>query len=124
MTELSFLINLLLNDKLPAEIKLTVAERIKEVEMKLQAPSYFAPIQAPTHYIPARTAQAPSTQKILDQMSGDSHSPYPAAQEFVAPTPPEATTLAAAQALASRNNAIQQAVSGRQDPGRKSPRKF
>lgn len=112
MTELQFLIDLLLNHKLSAATKKIVADRIGDVELSYQPQQT---LRKCSDY-PVRTVnqQAPSTQRILDEM---------------APTPPVATTVEAAQALQSRNDAIRKAVNsgpfgGKPDPGRTSPRKF
>jgi hypothetical protein len=105
VTELSFLISLLLNDELPKSLKQTVADRIKEVELKL------VPSVQPR--APAGN-QAASTQKILDEMAMN---PIPVEQ-------PLPQTQAAAQALAHRQQLIAQATSGVAEKGRTSPRKF
>ena len=105
MTELQFLIDLLLNHKLTASTKKLISERIKVVESELTTKSQHRPM-APS------SAQAPSTQRILDEM-----------------TQPEPVTQAAAQALQSRSAAIKKAIDsgpfgGKPEPGRTSPRKF
>lgn len=119
MTELSFLIQLLLNDKLPLEIKKEVAERIKEVEATLivtHIPPPYRPqvIPPPVSFIRTTTDQAPSTQKILDEMAMN---PVPVA-------PVLASSPVAAQALSARNESIRKGMSGRPEPGRTSPKKF
>lgn len=116
MTELQFLIDLLLNHKLPPATKKLLAARIGEVEGRYQP-------QAPQPWVGnARanpSAQAPSTQKILDQM----------AMEVNPPENAVATTPAAAAALQARADAIRlatqsQPLRGKPEPGRTSPRKF
>ena len=107
MTELQFLIDLLLNHKLPAQTKKAVAARIGQVEA-----SYGT---VPPSGIVHTPKQAPSTQRILDQME--------------APELPPPTTAAAAQALQARADAIKKAVNSgpfqaKPEPGRTSPRKF
>lgn len=102
MTELGFLLDLLLNEELPLNLKKTVAERIKEVEQGLTrapAPRVIAQVQT----------QAPSTQRILDEMEQQAPGILVASQ-------------AASQAMASRQDAINKAT--QIEPGRKSPRKF
>lgn len=105
MTELSFLISLLLNEKLPLELKGIVAERIKEVETRIQAPTFSRPV------VHSPSTQSPSTQRILDEMASE-------APVVIAQTPQ------ASAALAQRAQAIAQATSGKEEPGRRSPRKF
>lgn len=118
MTELSFLIQLLLNEKLPVEIKKEVAERIKDVEQRL-----VQPVVSPTVFhspiAVARNAQAPSTQRILDEMVADpsGNNSIPQAPAVAIPATP-----AAAHALQSRQEAINKA--GKIEPGRTSARKF
>jgi hypothetical protein len=94
MSELSFLLELLLNHKVPQTTKKLIQERIREVESHIQAPAL---------------QRQPSVR------------PSPTAQE---PQPVIANTAAAAEALAAREALIQQATSGRAEPGRTSPRKF
>lgn len=112
MTELQFLLDLLLNHKLTASTKKIVAQRIGDVE----ATFTFAPRPI---YLPPPSAQAPSTQKLLDQIAAD-------AAPIEIPPP---TTPAAAQALQARSAAINRAANsdpfrGKPEPGRTSPRKF
>ena len=104
MTELSFLINLLLNHKLQKQTKEAIKVRISEVEQNISIPS--APkTEQPK---PALVAmQALSTQQILEKNP-----------DIIAQTP------AAAQALKSREEAIQAAMSGKIEKGQTHPRKF
>lgn len=64
MTEIQFLIDLILNHKLSKEAKDLCTKRIGDVEANLtRAPQrIFTPIQPPN------TAQAPSMQAILDKV--------------------------------------------------------
>ena len=141
MTELSFLLELLLNHKLPKSTREAVAARIKEVEGGLvgKAPALFIPpyaTAAPSR--PPRSEQSPSTQAILaekfspqeiEKMNGDhsgAQAGQPAAQT-VQPTPP--VTPLAAQALQQRQAAIMKAVNSgpfgqKPEEGRTSPRKW
>jgi len=107
MTELSFLLELLLNHKLPKATKELVTERIKEVEAKLGS----APTPVQRAPIRAASGQSPSTQKILEEMAAEAEAP-------VTQTP------AVAQAMAHRAALIAQATSGVEEKGRTSPRKF
>ena len=72
MTELTFLIELLLNHKLPKPTKDAISARIKEVESQLGKPTYAPAYPVPTPIRPAKdpTAQAPSTQALLDKEAG------------------------------------------------------
>jgi len=108
MTELSFLLDLLLNEKLSVEVKTKITERIRDIESRMSVSPNFKP------NIVANSVQAPSTQKILDEMAMN---PVPV-------EPQQPSSVAAAQALASRQAAIMIAASGKPEPGRTSPRKF
>ena len=85
MTELSFLVDLLLNHKLTKATKDAVAARIRDIEVQRAQPSHLA-----------------------------------------GPPPPPAVghTAAAQQALAARNAAMAQAMSGKAAAGETAPRKF
>lgn len=109
MTELSFLLELLLTHKLAKGTKEAITNRIKEIEQCLRPPPPQQVIRPP------RTAQAPSTQRLLDEMALE---PQPVAPDQVAQSP------AAAMALAARQEAINIALSGKEEKGRSSPRKF
>ena len=96
MSELSFLISLILNEKLPLELKQLIADRIQAVEQGMGRSQILFPNQLP-----------PVTQV-----------------QNVAPIQNVAQTPAAAAALASRQQAISMAASDKPEPGRTSPRKF
>lgn len=127
-TELSFLIELLLQHKLPQKTKDLVAERIKHVEAHLSDPArvlHSRPLApAPQyHSHPALASQAPSTQALLakhpDLAAAITKSqettiamaqeikPEPAPVEVVAQTP------AAMAAMESRNKMIRDSMSGK-----------
>ncbi len=116
MSELSFLIDLLLNHKLPKGTKDAIALRIKDVEANSipirSAPSNIRPVGI--------SSQAPSTQAILDR------NPDLAAVASAQPPAPVdiAQTPAAAAAMASRNQAISESLSGKVDKVTGRPRKF
>lgn len=103
MTEIQWLVDIMLHHKLPEAVKEKFISRIGEVEANYSKP-VVRPIPPPMH------AQTPSTQKILDEMAQD--------------TIQVAQTPAVAAALQSRQEAIKQAASGKPEPGRTSPRKF
>lgn len=110
MSELSFLIDLLLNHKLSKDVKALVSERIKLIEnQKAQSHMFAHPIQA--------AIQSPSTlanlARDMNQVGGLAIG--------AAPVP---VTAPVAQALVSRQQAIQAAMSDKPEVGRSSPRKF
>ena len=112
MTELSFLLELLLEHELKKDTQKLIRERIKEIEARP------APTITPT--TPTRGNQAPSTQKLLDEIAQATGSPVPQTAAQI----PNPSTNAAAQALMHRAELIAQAVSGKEERGRSSPRKF
>lgn len=118
MTELSFLLDLLLNHKLPRPTKEAITERIKEIEMRQVQASMPRTMAAR-----APTNQSPSTQRILDEMAAEGQAGVP-----IAAMPVDVShvgqTPAAAAALQRRQEAIAIAVSGKEEKGRTSPRKF
>lgn len=139
MSELSFLLELLLNHKLPKATKEVVVGRIKEIEASpVNRPNPWLAVAAQAQK-PPKTAQSQSTQRILDEMANEGMVMPIEPQHFTAkdqlnvmvgsgeqasiPTQ-IAQTPAAAAALAQRNEAIRIAVSGREEKGRTSPRKF
>lgn len=155
MTELSFLIDLLLNHKLPPKTKDAVAGRIKEVEALLSTPfpkqhQILSQSHPPeifgngTHnHIIGGAKQAASTTALLakypdlvEQMEKSATkgygvmTPESIRKELAAPQPElppveiVAQTPLAASAIASRQAAIAQQISGLPEKGRKSPRKF
>ncbi len=122
MTELAFLLELLLNHKLPRPTKVAVTERIKEVESKLLSPrDVRSEIPAPSQgFIPPHLiGQAPSTVAAMAR-----HPDLAAALEPPQPVAVIAQTPAAQAAVAARQEAINSALSGKVEKGRTSPRKF
>lgn len=136
MTELSFLLDLLLSHKLPAPTKKVVVERIKEVEASLSSPiSPFAvrhaPPTGPSPILANGSQQSASTQALLAKHGLPDPTinlpPAPLAmQPEAAPGAPVqiAQTPAAAAALATRRAIINAGINGSDDAVRKSPRKF
>ncbi len=115
-TELGFLLDLLLNHKLPKPTKDLVAGRIREVETMLSTTQVRIP--AGSGITPAMISnQAPSTQAIMAR-NPDLIPPPPVPIEAVA------QTQATAAALAARQQSIAQAMSGKPVPGETKPRKF
>ncbi len=119
LTELTFLLELLLNHKLPKPTREAVTARVREVEQLLQMTSVTlrqTPAMQPgiSGFIPPHlVGQAPST--IAAMMK------HP---DLVPPVAVVAQTPAAQAALAAREDAIQQGMSGKPEKGRTSPRKF
>lgn len=105
MTELTFLVELLLNHRLQKPTRDAVATRIKEVE---EAIAHLPP-QSPVRPNP-----------IVSSRDVAARHPEMAPEPVLA----IAQTPAAAAALNSRAEAIQSAMSGKPEKGRTSPRKF
>lgn len=133
MSELSFLIELLLNHDLKKETKDALAIRIKEVEGALQPvripymqqasyPGMVNPVIGPT-------AQAPSTLALMAK-HGDLPPMIPAPQMPPIPQPAMiAQTPGAVAAMNARNEALAGSLgsgpfTGKPEKGRTSPRKF
>lgn len=114
-TELSFLIELLLNHKLQKSTKDAVAARIKDVEANYQPQRQTQPAALPAN----AGQQAPSTMALLAK-----HPDLAAAQPVVN----VAQNAITAAALADRQNMINKAASSKplaaREEGRTSPRKF
>lgn len=113
MTELSFLIELLLNHKLPKATKDAVAARIKEIEA------------SPAQMVVPR--QMPVSSRDVTQRHPDLIKPIEASAYLpVEQSTPAviAQTPAAAAALASREAAINASLSGKVDKVSGRPRKF
>ena len=140
-SELSFLIKLLLDHKLPKITKDLVASRVKEVEAAFKTipipiiPAFVPPAVPATYVKPVKdpNAQSPSTMKIL-QDGGPLPVPIIPVQDAPVtqgPVTPAviAQTPATAAALANRNALLSQATSGgaftgKPEAGRTAPRKF
>ena len=120
MTELTFLVELLLNHKLQKSTKDMIASRLKEVEEGFATRSPL-PTQKPAS-LPAHLAnQAPSTLAALAR--------HPDLAAQMAPPDPQpvaivAQTSATQAAMASRAEAINEAMSGKIDKVHGRPRKF
>lgn len=123
-TELSFLIDLLLNHKLSPAIKKILAERMREVEERLEI-EWMERKMPPPPRPPNPTGQAPSTLARLTH-----HGMESLAEALPVPVEQIAQTPATAQAMQARSEAIAAATSGRnvmQERGkmeRTSPRKW
>lgn len=137
MTELTFLLDLLLNHKLPQATKKAVTERVREVEVLLQMTSVTInriPSMAPSiasitsgNLPPHLANQAPSTIAAMLRNGLANEAPtigIVAQQPSVEPVQVIAQTPAAAAAMNARQEAINSAMSGKPEKGRTSPRKF
>lgn len=113
MSELSFLIELLLNHRLQKGTKDAIASRIKDIEANGNSRSPSVPLHRPV--VHGGSVQAASTQAILDRNPD-------LAVALAPPIPVEqvAQTPAAVAAMNSR----QQAMSGVVDKTTGRPRKF
>ncbi len=114
MTELSFLLDLLLNEKLSKSVKAKVAARVTEVEATYSRPMVAQPL--PQAKVINGALQAPSTVAALERH---------AQMVNEVPAPPiVAATPVVAHALQNREQVIALGMSGKAEPGRTSPRKF
>lgn len=123
-SELGFLIDLMLNHKLPITTKRLVAERIKYVEelLSTRGPGAVSPAPRPNNI--GVSVQAASTQALIAKHA-DLNPGLPIA---IAPPVEQvaqvAQTQAAATAMASRQAAINASISGSINKETGRPRKF
>jgi hypothetical protein len=107
MSELSFLIDLLLNERLSGAVRAKIAERVKVVESQMITQKSIIPLPIS----PAQAqGQSPSTIAAMAR-----HAQEPA---------PIVNSPAAQAALQNREIALAESMSGKPPPGRTSPRKF
>ncbi len=123
MTELSFLIELLLNHKLPKLTKDAIAMRIKDVEAAMNPNGTVVYTPSSPIPVPINSPQAASTLALMAK-----HGDIPNV-EVQAPQKPEtvaviAHTPAAQAAMQSRQEAISAALSGKPEKGATKPRKW
>ncbi len=118
MTELSFLIELLLNHKLPKVTKDLIALRVKEIE------EFRQPQTATLHVRNASTSlaapQAASTIQAFERHGMN----LPIQSERTIKVEDIAQTPMAAAAIASRQQAIAESLAGKVDKQTGRPRKF
>ncbi len=118
MTELSFLVDLLLNHKLPKATRDLVASRIKEVEGRLtpyQGLTLTQPQIPPPPVLVNGAPQAASTIAAMARHAEAAPVTMPVAI---------AQTAATAAALNSRHQAISESIAGKIDKVTGRPRKF
>ena len=125
MSELSWLLDLLLNHGLDDKTKKHVGKRIAFVEKKLSSPSLqttVIPVPQARLAVAHGAMQSPSTIAAMQRHAQSA----PAENVNNAPEQPviPAATVQAAQALESRRMAIAAGMTGKPEPGRTSPRKF
>ncbi len=112
-SELSFLLELILDDQVPAPMKAKLVRRVQDVEK-----NYTSPPQQTRQTVPRGTVsnnpnvanQSPSMQRLMEQ------------NPDLIPKPPVPDNAAAAAALQARQAIINGA--GKDDKTRTSPRKF
>lgn len=127
-SELGFLIDLILDDALPKEIKARVASRIKEVEERYSQRPVQVQLSPPSFITPTGPQQAASTLAAMARHVAADPSliiapppvmpPVPVVIEQIAQTP------ATAAAMNQRNETIAQAISGKVDKTTGRPRKW
>ena len=133
MSELSFLLDLLLNEKLSKPVKEKITARVQEVEKLMTAQPIVArpPAQQITAALPPHIAnQSPSTIAKFLQHEAEGLPPVTAIGEIVPGVVNDnvpaviAATPQTQAALLKREQAIATALSGKPEAGRSSPRKF
>jgi hypothetical protein len=107
MNELSFLIDLLINHKLPRAVKELIVERIKILDVPITKNP--APTRASIQH--SRADLAPPGMPTVPQVA-------------TIPVEQIAQTPEAAVAIASRNQALREAMSGKMPKGQERPRKW
>lgn len=119
ISELSFLIELLLKHKLPPATKDLIAKRIADVEESYISSPRINPV-VPSRVVIAGPTQSPST---LAAMARHAETPVPpvATGEPVVPVAVIAQTPATAEAMAARAAMM---MGGRTDPNTGRPKKF
>lgn len=112
-SELSFLLELVLDDSIPKPIKTRLVARIKDVEKAYAGGERNMVSDVPRRAQPAVVqTQAPSMQRIMER------------NPDLVPKPPTPETPAAAAALAARQALLMNAGNEKPEPGRRSPRKI
>jgi len=138
MTELGFLLDLLLNHKLPLTTRKAVTERVKVVEEGLTPKeTLWGRLQqgqpTPAALPKQLSIQSPSTLAAMMRHAEQGPALVTADQQpvlnAVPPPPPQpvavvAQTAATQAAMAAREAAIASQISGKPDKGQTRPRKF
>lgn len=100
MTELSFLIDLLLNHDLPKVTKDSIAGRIKEVEQLLTATKFHLPATAQIQNVPPKLQQAASTLVAMARHGGEQ-------VQFTPPPPAPEPIPLTGEEIQARNNSME-----------------
>lgn len=116
-SEISFLLDLILDEELSPAVQKLCRRRIRDLESNVVSRPIVA-TQTPIR-VNTGAVQAPSTQRLLDEMASQTGAPVP-----IEPVTHIAQTAQAAAAMAARQSAINIAISGKPEAGRTSPRKF
>lgn len=130
MTELSFLLDLLLNHKLPKATRETITARVKDVEIGLSSRQAVHVPQSAAPFVPSGPPQAASTLAAMARHAEQGLVPSPAvvaAAAVVNHAPPVAVvaqTPAAMAAMNARQETLNMALSGKPAKGETRPRKF
>ena len=131
-TELTFLMELFLEDEMPKEFKQKIKERIKEVEVSLTT----IPMGGQHAILSAQHQTAAFNRGINEMAQNYAANQAPSMQRIMEANPdlvvprgpvvqaPQPVTPAAAQALAARAKLIHNSLNEKPEEGRKSPRKF
>lgn len=121
-TELSFLIDLLINPRDPEQLKRDLAERIKEVEIMMTQPrvtsGYIQPI------VPPKLTQAPSTLAAMARHGDIAHIVNEPLKVDMQQVEVIAQTPQTAAAMASRQQAIAESIAGKVDKTTGRPKKW
>lgn len=113
MTELTWLVDLIVNHELSPKTKKHVLKRMKQVELNYQQPTIIVPQALPPPKVIHGAMQSPSTVAAMQRHQDIQASPQA----------PIAVTPQAQAAIASRQAMIEQALSGKVDKGHTSPPK-
>lgn len=110
MTELDFLLNLLLEHKIPKTTQTAIRERIALIQQKPQSQ-----VQAVVKTVDFRgIQQSPSMQAKIEAMEQDMNSgQHPTVAPAPIPLPPQPSTVAANNALKDRDQLIKSALAGK-----------
>ena len=121
-TELTFLLDLLLNEKLSKSVKEKITDRIRLVELQMQRPVVMPAPQA----VPAFPQPFPQPYVGPSAASPGIHAHLPPPPQMGSAPGVPAGNSVINQALHSRNNAIARGSNplDKPDPGRTGPRKF
>lgn len=128
MTELSFLLELLLNHKIEKPTKDLIVNRIRDVEAGIfsQQKINYGPAQVPQSIpgiMPIPYQQAPSTLALMAKHGDIPKVPKPEMPP-IEPVAVIAQTPATAAAMNSRNEAIAQSIAGKIDKVTGRPKKW